>query len=180
MPRSFDEVRSWYRTNADSSRTLAASIIAPEVRAALEAWAALKVPGILIGGLALSYWSVPRHTQDIDYLVGDLPRGPLAGFKQTRPHAWVHFASGVEVEVLDPPFLNLTDALYARVESLAAHVHGVLIATPASLIALKLNRFSRQDQADIENLLRLTTKNEVLAQFKDVLSVQLQNRLSEF
>lgn len=175
----FRMVRSWYSPN-DGNRTLAASVVAPEVRAALAAWAETKVPGVLIGGLALSYWSVPRHTQDIDFLVDTAPLPPLDGFKRIRPHAWLHVSTGVEVEVLDPHFINLDPSFLGLIDKHAVTREGVRIASPEGLVALKLKRFSRQDQADIENLLKLSSKERVLDQFGSVLTIVDKNRLSEF
>lgn len=44
------------------------SAIVPEVRNALAAWVKAKGAGILIGGLALSFYIKPRYTEDVDLL----------------------------------------------------------------------------------------------------------------
>lgn len=177
--RRFRTVRSWYKPN-DGSRTLAASVVAPEVWAALLAWSAAKIQGVLIGDLALSYWSLPRHTQDIDILVDAQPLPQIDGFKHIRPHAWLHSRTGVEVEVFDPHFLRLSEDFFNRVNRHSVTQEGVRIASPSGLIALKLKRFSRQDQADIENLLAPASKESVLDTFGPLLTVEEKNRLGEF
>lgn len=145
-------------TGNDGSRTLTESTMVSEVTQALKDWIAVDTQNyVLIGGLALSYWAKPRTTQDIDLLFlspGDIPDQAL-NFKRVRPHCFQHNDTHCEVEVLDPVFLNIPSDLTKTVYDLAVESDGMRIASKSGLIALKLFRFSRQDQADIESLIKL-------------------------
>ena len=112
---------------------------------------------MIIGGLALSYWSLPRHTQDIDVLFlnkTDIPLH-LDNFKRTRDHGFIHLQTHVEVEVLDAECLKLKPELVDAIIKTAHDDNGIKVASKSGLVASKLSRFSRQDQADIENLIKL-------------------------
>ena len=64
----------------------------------------------------------------------------------------MHLATNVEVELLDAPFLGLPQRLVAYAYSSASEIYGFLIPTKEVLIALKLQRFTLQDQANIESI----------------------------
>lgn len=139
----------------DGTRTLASSIVVPEVAKAFRDWTlASKDEVMLIGGLAMSYYVRPRATMDIDFLVlsGSVP-DEVEGFKKTRPHGFLHKETHVEVEVLTQQHLKLRNDLFQYVMRHAVIRDGVRIPSPAGLIALKVQRNSLQDQADIAALL---------------------------
>lgn len=142
----------------DGHRSLVDSILLLEVVEALKDWVTEGDPNaILIGGVAFSYYAKPRLTQDLDFLSfysEDIPAS-VPGFKQIRNHAYQHDRTHVEIEVLTPSFLRISEQLAERVQATANLVEGVKIASPEGLVALKLGRFSRRDQADIEELMRL-------------------------
>jgi hypothetical protein len=143
------------QTENKGNRSLLASMLVPELVTVLKAWSALKNEGVLIGGAALSFYVKPRVTQDLDFLFlseAQLPQPP-DGFKKIRAHAFEHVATGVEVEILTPEFLKASKSLIQHVMDTAITNSGVKIASPSALIALKLNRLSFQDKADIEALL---------------------------
>lgn len=143
----------------DGRRTLKQSIMVPEVWKALSAFSAGVDADscILIGGIAFSYYCKPRATTDLDFLFLSKSKVPMTvdGFKRTRSHAFQHHETHVEVEVLDPEFVNMSQALAKRVAETAHKSDGVLVASPEALVALKTLRFSRRDQADIEELKEL-------------------------
>ncbi len=140
----------------DGTRTLFESIVAYEVLKALENWASLKLENyVLIGGLALSFYVKPRMTQDIDMLFltkEDIPK-VLPNFKRTRPGAFQHNNTHVEVEVVVPQSINVDIKIVQKVFETSVISNDVRVASPSGIIALKLFRFSRQDQADIESLI---------------------------
>ena len=115
----------------------------------------------LVGGLAVGYRSRPRGTQDIDIaLVSDDVIADVVGacdsFKQIRKHALEHLSTGVEVDLVTPEFVHDRN-LGVAIES-AVVCDGVPVITASALVALKLNRASLQDRADIEAILK---SNEV-------------------
>jgi hypothetical protein len=127
--------------------------IVPEVQHALDAWDQTQ-DCVLIGGLALSFYSAPRYTQDIDLLFlskGKVPDA-VASFKRVRPHSFQERQTHVEVEVLTPEFLSIPKALVEKVFHTAVKQGRWKVASREGLIALKLQRGNRQDQADIEKL----------------------------
>jgi hypothetical protein len=140
----------------NGSRTLFESVVYPEVIDALEDWIELNVNNcVLIGGVALSYYVVPRMTQDVDMLFlskTDIPL-TLIGFKRTRSGAFQHNKTHVEIEVLTPQFINLRKDLAEKIFNTAIKKDNIYIASPEGLIASKLGRFNYQDRADIQNLL---------------------------
>ena len=150
-------IAEMYRTNADRSRPLLESVVVPEVTAALKDWiGSANVPGVLIGGLALSYYGKPRATMDVDIIYATDEQIPdhIPGFKHIRSHAFQHNKTHVEVEVLSPTHLGIPEGLVKKIIETAETSNGIKIASPSGLIALKLQRGDRRDQADIEQLLK--------------------------
>jgi hypothetical protein len=78
----------------------------------------------------------------------------LEGFKRHRKGAFEHKQTGVEIEVLTPEYINMEKSVAEAIVKTAIEKDGVRIASVAGLIVLKLKRFSRQDQADIESLIK--------------------------
>lgn len=154
--RSKNIVDSWMKIN-DGSRTLFESTLAPEVLAALQAWKKANIQNaVLVGGLAVSFYGLARYTMDVDFLFASSSDVPIfiEGFKKLRDHAFMHKATNVEVEVLDPHYLGWSEELGKAILNSAITIDGIKVVSRAGLIATKLTRFSRQDQADIEHLLK--------------------------
>jgi hypothetical protein len=138
------------------SRPLLESVIVPEITSAIKDWIGADVPGILIGGLALSFYGKPRYTSDIDVLFisdNDVPDN-IRGFKRIRSHAFQHNKTHVEVEVLSANFLGIPDGLVKQVANTAVESNGMKVASRSGLVALKLQRLELQDQADIDQLIK--------------------------
>lgn len=57
----------WY-FNQNGSRDIFESTVNPEVLLTLKDFSNEVHNCVLIGGLALSYWALPRYTQDVDML----------------------------------------------------------------------------------------------------------------
>lgn len=147
-----------YRNNdQELSRSLLESVVVPEITQAIGDWInAADIPGVLIGGLALSFYVKPRATMDIDIVYAsdaDIPEN-IRGFKRTRSHSFQHNRTHVEVEVLSPEFLGVPAGLVKQVIATAETSNGMRIASKSGLVALKLQRGKRQDQADIEQLIQ--------------------------
>lgn len=138
-----------------NKRTLFESVVVPEITTALRDWSRANPGGVLIGGLALSYWAQPRYTMDIDVLFGSEQELPeqVSGFKKLRGHSFQHNKTHVEIEVLTPEFLKIPSELWDKVLQTSVERNGVRIASPTGIAALKLWRGSVKDLGDIESLL---------------------------
>jgi hypothetical protein len=140
----------------DGSRTLFESVMSTEVIAALENWKKANVNGVLIGGLALSYYVKPRSTQDIDVLMlsdADIPKN-VFGFKRTRKHAFQDNVTHVEVEIVTPEYVKMPIELAKQIFDTAVEENGFKIASAGGLIAAKLGRFNIRDRGDIVDLIK--------------------------
>lgn len=157
-------VEKW-RTVNDGTRLLIESVLSLEVQLALKEWFKnANNDYVLIGGLALSYYGVPRYTQDIDVLFPNRNLIPVEvlGFKHHRHGAFQHNRTHVEVEVVSSESFTtispeLVDAVFKT--SIVSN-DGVRIASKSGLIALKseANRSGAkhaQDVADIVQLIEL-------------------------
>lgn len=163
------------------SRPLLESIVAPEVTVALRNWiGSADIPGVLIGGLALSFYVKPRQTMDVDVLYvtdQEIPE-TIPRFKKVRPHTFQHNQTHVKVEVLSANFLKISEQLVKKVIETSVESNGMKIASKSGLVALKLQRGKLQDQADIVALIQ--TGGVDLTPFQDMLTpqqMQLYNRL---
>ena len=121
---------------------------------------AVNVPWVLGGGLALGFHSKPRGTQDVDVFIrnedlelikNSLPKNK---FKAHRAHAVEHRPTGVEIELLTPDFLNIDSKLINLAIERAIDQRDIRVMSRESLIALKLQRASYQDMADIITLIK--------------------------
>lgn len=142
----------------DGSRTLFESIPVPEVNRALRTWKNLDIENaVLIGGCAISYYTKPRATMDIDFLFKDPTNIPqtLSGFKRNRTSSFEHLATGVEVETVTSRLINIPQELVDKVFETSNIIDGVRVASPTGLVALKLQRLKRYDIGDIVSLLEL-------------------------
>jgi len=141
----------------DGNRTLLESVLVPEVAEALEEWINnSRSNGVLIGGLALSFYVKPRTTQDIDILFltpGDIPTKVL-GFKRTRKGAFQHNKTHAEIEVVVPATINISEQLAQKIFATAIEHDGIKIASPAGIVATKLGRSIIRDEADIVDLIK--------------------------
>lgn len=163
MINKFDNFRNIEKTKSynDGSRSLYESLLVPELIKTIEDWKLNEIDNcVLIGGGALSYYVKPRLTQDIDllFLSEDEIPNSVNHFKKHRPHAFQHNITHVEIEVVTPSYINMRLEIAEKIFETAIISDGIKIASPSGLIVSKLNRFNRQDQADIEAIL-VTFKN---------------------
>ena len=154
------EYSSRFKWKNDGFRSLYESAIYPEIIDCLEDLKKYdNSNNVLIGGLALSYYLKPRETQDIDLIFlteSDIPIF-IPGFKKTRAHGFLHLKTQVEVEL----FLSINKETVQEVFINKRFIDGVYVASPVSLIALKLNRFNKKDILDIEELIIYCKENKI-------------------
>jgi hypothetical protein len=144
-------------TKNDGTRLITESILIPEVEYAFNDWIknTKDIDYAVIGGIALSFYTRPRATTDVDALFIDKTGIPqyVNHFKKHRNGAFQHNDTHVEIEILTPQTINVPDDLVIAIIKNAKNINGIKVATPSGLIASKLGRFKLQDQADIEALL---------------------------
>jgi hypothetical protein len=139
--------------------------LVPEVRASIIRWINSGQPEhcVLIGGLALGFYTKPRTTTDIDLLMNSTDVDTPEGFKRSREHALIDKITHVELELVTPKLIKIPQALADKVfQTAVAHYHAGKIYKVASLegmIALKLwsadtQHRRRADEGDVVNLLR--------------------------
>jgi hypothetical protein len=146
-------------------RSLLESIIPNEVIQALRDWKD-NCPDknyVMIGGLALSYYNRPRYTEDIDLIFLSYEEIPnnVYKFRKNRKHSFEHIKTGVEVETLSPSSINKSENLFKCVFEDSIENDGIKIASPVSLIALKLDRFNNTDKSDIIFLYKYCIEHEI-------------------
>jgi predicted nucleotidyltransferase len=130
---------------------------------------------MVVGGIAVSVWTAPRATVDLDFVIG-LDEERLPSFIETATRAGLvifdpkpiqfkkmkllrMFLQGREAQLLMLDFI-LTDDDYKR-ESLSRAValplegDEIKVASPEDVILLKLLSARSQDRVDIENIIRM-------------------------
>jgi hypothetical protein len=139
----------------DGTRSLFESVAIPEVAHALKDWnKSSGGAGLVIGGCATSYHARPRATTDLDVLYlsdKDIP-DHVEGFKRTRPGAFQHNHTHVEVEVIHPKSINTDPDIVKAAHDDAHVIDGVKVASPSGIVALKLGRLKHHDIGDIVSM----------------------------
>jgi hypothetical protein len=165
--------------NRDRSRTLFESAVSPDVLQALRDWVEVDDTGVLIGGMALSYYTRPRYTEDADFLFKKVPQFAPDGFKKLSDHRFEHKVTGVVLDINDAKHIGIDTHTLNKVFETAVVHNGIKICSPVALVVLKLGRFSKQDQADIEAIVQ-QEKLKMPDFFDWNLDELLLSRLSEF
>jgi hypothetical protein len=141
------------------------------IRDMLRWFKSARVPGVIIGGVAVSMQGHPRYTRDLDPLVivdhAELPKfiagAEKFGFSGRVPDV-LEFARETRMLLLQHKVnsyplgvslgaLEFEVQLIRRASIIGLGRLKIPVATPEDLIILKAIADRRQDQADIENLL---------------------------
>lgn len=139
--------------DAQLSRPLLESIIAPGVITVVEDLIVADIPGIIIGDLALSFYGKPRYTDVVEVLFAsdtDVP-DTIPGFERIGGHEFQHIST--QVKVLTPQ-ADIPDGLVNQVINTALTSSGIRVASRSGLVALKLLYGGLQDKADIDQLIK--------------------------
>lgn len=142
--------------DATHSRSLTESIMLPQVILALGDWRRAGVGGVLIDTAALSFHVRPRMAQELEFLFVDdaAIRDVVSGFDRVSPTLLRHRRTCVEVNVATPAALRVPTEIAEEVARTAILSDDVLVTSESGLVALKLLRRSRQDEADIVALIK--------------------------
>lgn len=146
-------------------RTLMESIIPNEVILTLRDWKDNYSNNnyVMIGGLAMSYYNRPRYTEDVDLIFlsdDEIPNNVLK-FRKNRRHSFEHIKTGVEIETLSPYSINKDEYFFKAIFDDCIETDGIKIASPVSLIALKLGRFNNTDKSDISFLYKYCIEQDI-------------------
>lgn len=152
------------------------SIIPNEVILALRDWKDNYINNnyVMIGGLAMSYYNRPRYTEDVDLIFlsdNEIPNNVFKFRKnrKNRKHSFEHIKTGVEIETLSPCSINKDEYFFETIFDDCIETDGIKIASPVSLIALKLGRFNDTDKSDISFLYKYCIEHDIeidLAKYK--------------
>jgi len=149
---------SLMNATTNAGRSLLQSVMAPQVQYALGKWIKQAHRGLLIGGLALSYYVKPRYTADIDLLFRCEEEVPdeVRGFERRDVHTFQEWRHRVEVKVMTAAMLKpqVPEAVILKLFETAVESSGLSIVSKEGLAALKLYGERMQDRADIVALLR--------------------------
>lgn len=151
--------------------TLLSASISPEVKKALTDWIKHTQPnerGVLIGGLALSFYATPRYTEDVDVLFlneADIPK-IVDGFKRNRKSSFENKSTGVEIELVTRGLVAMPQHIIERVYKTAVEHDGIKVASLEGLIVLKLYgalnpKRQHRDLGDIERILEHNKKPDL-------------------
>ncbi len=134
--------------------------LVPEVQHALKKWIKNSGTGVLIGGLALSFYAKPRETTDIDlmFLSDEAVPKQVPGFRKHRARAFEDIETNVEIEVCSPKSFHVPEWIFQRVEKESKEVNGIKVASAEGMIVLKLysadeHKRRLKDMADIVAIL---------------------------
>jgi hypothetical protein len=151
-PKIFEKMN--YKNKGN--RLLLESIPVPEVNNALNDWIYYSNEGILIGGCAVSFHGRPRMTMDVDILflnADDIPKN-VTNFKRIRQGSFQHNKTHVEIEVLSPSSINISQELAEMIFKTSVRSNNFTVASPSGIVALKLQRGSFRDKADIVDMIK--------------------------
>jgi predicted nucleotidyltransferase len=134
-----------------------------------------RIPYMVVGGIAVSIWTAPRATVDLDFVIGLTEEGLPSFIKIATETGFVifdpkpmsfkkmrllrMFLQGKEAQLIMLDFI-LADDEYKR-ESLERAVplpwegQEIKVASPEDVILLKLLSGRGQDRVDVENIVRM-------------------------
>lgn len=116
---------------------------------------------ILIGGLAVSHYSPPRFTEDVDILLEnelelEKLKGVTSEVKWNRKHCFLF--KGMEVEVLTPEFLSLPGVVNSYIFKTKVSQGDFLIPSVEGVLLLKLHSLRDKDKEDINSVVKTQGK----------------------
>lgn len=139
-------------------KTVKEVVLVPEVEKALITWVKNTSPeirGVLVGGIAYSFYAQPRQTSDIDLVYLHLDADmQIPGFKKVRHHSYRDSDTHVEVEVLTPGHLKLSSGLITKIIHTAIDKQGLKVASAEGLVAMKLHTIRSKDETDVIEILK--------------------------
>lgn len=135
----------------------------PEVEHTLLTWikstTTSPVPGVLIGGLAMSFYEKPRETTNVDLLFSSDATIPqeVANFKHYRPHGFQENQTHVEVKIFTPQSINIPQVVVDRVFATAVMYNDLRVASLGAMIVLKLygSDTSHREFDDLADIVRI-------------------------
>lgn len=113
------------------------------------------IPYAVIGGVAVSAYSPPRTTQDVDFLIPEAHASVAEEFGETTPVSGMHLQGvSVKVDGHDVDLMFLPDDLPEAILSAGPTVDGIRVLAPEALIALKLKAGRTKDSGDVVEMVK--------------------------
>ena len=132
-----------YVRGAQPAGTLREAVIVDEVRRALKAWrsATDTLGAVLIGGLALAFYSRPRFVDEIEFLYAQEAAVPITvtGFRRLNDCSFAHEDTGVVLMVSTAMSSVRCSAISAKVHETAVERDRLRLASLEGMIALALD-----------------------------------------
>ncbi len=155
-----------------------------------------KISYAIIGGIAISYWSVPRYTKDLD-LTLSLTHTNWVKLKKTldaNKVKWILIQQPLEESI--PDLVRLTwknqlidfqisktkhqESLIKRRKKVILEGRAIYIASPEDIFVLKLLANRPQDRADIHQLIQDVKKMNLPYIRKWCKFWEIQDRLEDY
>jgi len=167
---------------------LSQTALVPDVSDALLQWAKLRLsgklaPGVLIGSLAMSFYTRPRDTTTVDILFlsdEDIPMD-IPGFKPVRKGVLQENKTHVEIETRSAFSINVPESVVRKVFD-TSHEHGGLrVASREALIVLRLwgSDKLRREYADLAAVQSLLTMKHTVDVTDWILSATHKAKLTD-
>lgn len=134
---------SEYVRGAQPARTVREAVIVDEVRRALKAWrsATVTLDAVLIGGLALAFYSRPRFVDEIQFIYVHSAAVPVTvtGFRRLDDWSFAHEDTGIVLMVSTPMPSVRCSAISAKVLETAVERDRLRLASLEGMIAPALD-----------------------------------------
>ena len=112
------------------------------------------IPNAVIGGMAVSAYSPPRMTKDVDFLVPEDAKYVIGELGDTTPLA--ESVDGVTVRVgdIDVDFIFMPDGMPESTLKDGPVIDGVNVLRPEALILMKIHASRLKDHADVVEMIK--------------------------
>lgn len=127
----------------------------------------LKIPYVIVGGLAVSVYAKPRMTEDIDFLIPDGKVVELKAFSKKHGYtlAPIEFGYTIDFGTSGIDLLEATEEFEKQAlhqpNTLTVLGRKVSVIAPEYLVLMKLRALRKKDESDIVELLKKFNKDKI-------------------
>ena len=112
------------------------------------------VPHAVIGGMAVSAYSPPRMTKDVDFLVPSSALDAIRELGDAKPLADSVDGMTVPVDDIDVDFIFMPPGMPKEALSDGPSVDGIPVLRPEALVLMKMNAPRAKDHADVIEMIK--------------------------
>lgn len=112
------------------------------------------VPHAVIGGMAVSTYSPPRMTKDVDFLVPSSALEAIRELGDTTPLADSVDGVTVNVREIDVDFIFMPEDMPEETLSGGPTVDGIPVLRPEALVLMKMHAPRAKDHADVIEMIK--------------------------